>query len=171
MLRREAGSSYNRGVTLAATDRRTCRIEIAIQDGPVAVAMPQWPADCGAEAYFVGRTRQASHPRFGPLVRLEYEMYDPMARKVLDRLAGQAVDRFGCRAIRLVHARGVVGLGEASVVIQVAAPHRAEALDGCRYLIDRLKEELPVWKCEVWKHGRTHVDGCTVNSEGSGDQA
>jgi molybdopterin synthase catalytic subunit len=94
------------------------------------------------------------------LVRLEYEVYEPMATKVLGSMAKDAAKKFGCRAVRMVHARGAVKPGEASVVIQVATPHRGEAFEACRYLIDRLKHDLPVWKREVWRDGETFVDGC-----------
>jgi molybdopterin synthase catalytic subunit len=109
---------------------------------------------------FLGKTRQESHPQFGPLVRLEYEVYGPMAEKLLDQMAKDAAKRFGCLAVRLVHARGPVRPGEASVVIQVATPHRAEAFEACRWLIDRLKHELPIWKREIWRDGQTFVEGC-----------
>jgi molybdopterin synthase catalytic subunit len=133
---------------------------VAVHDGPVSVVELDWPGGCGGECVFLGRTRGESHGEFGPLVRLEYEVYEPMATKVLGSMAKDAAKKFGCRAVRLVHARGSVAPGEASVVIQVATPHRGEAFEACRYLIDRLKHDLPVWKREVWRDGETFVDGC-----------
>lgn len=94
------------------------------------------------------------------MVRLEYEVYGPMAKKVLGKMAEEAAEKFGCRAVRIVHAQGAVKPGEASVVIQVATPHRGDAFAACNYLIDRVKHDLPVWKREVWRGGETFVEGC-----------
>ncbi len=135
------------------------RIETDLHDGPVlAVSLP-WPGDCGAESVFLGRTRGQTHPEFGPLQRLEYEVYAPMARKLMAAMADDAVARFDCRAVRVVHARGPIAVGEASIIIQVAAPHRGEAFAACRHLIERIKHELPIWKREIWQGGETFVEG------------
>ncbi len=142
-------------------------IIVAVQNGPVSVSALDWPGLCGGECVFLGRTRDETHPEYGSLVRLEYEVYEPMATKVLDQMARDAAAQFGCQSVRIVHAQGPVAPGEASVVIQVATPHRGEAFDACRYLIDRLKHELPVWKREVWRDGETFVEGCCVGQGGS----
>jgi molybdopterin synthase catalytic subunit len=138
----------------------TPQILASVQDGPVSVVDMDWPGACGGECVFLGRTRNESHPELGPLIRLEYEVYGPMAAKVLETMAQDATKRFGCQSVRIVHAQGPVQPGEASVVIQVATPHRGESFEACRYLIDRLKHDLPVWKREVWRDGETFVDGC-----------
>ena len=138
-------------------------VETAVIEGPVEPSTVSWPSDCGAEAVFLGRTRVESHPQFGRLVLLEYEVYEPMAVQLLAKMARDAVYRFGCRAVRIVHAKGRVEPGQASIVIQVATPHRIQAFEACRYLIDRLKHELPIWKLEIWERGRTHVTGCCAH--------
>lgn len=148
-----------------ATATELCAIETALHDGPVEVVKLDWPADCGAEAVFVGRTRCETHPQYGPLQRLEYEVYPPMARKVLSRMATDAATRWPCRVIHIVHAQGVVKPEQASVVIQVATGHRGDAFAACRYLIDRLKHELPIWKRQVWQHGETFVEGCCAHRD------
>ena len=117
---------------------------------------------------FLGRTRVETHPVHGRLIRLEYEAYGPMAQRVLAALAHAAAGRFDCRVVRIVHATGTVPPGRASVVIQVACPHRADAFDACRHLIDRIKRELPIWKREVWEHGETFVEGCVARAENNG---
>lgn len=132
----------------------------AIHEGPVTTAPLDAPG--GGECVFLGRTRPETHPAFGDLLRLEYEMYDPMVDKLLEQLARDAAAQFGCTAVRLVHAKGPVAVGEASVVIQTLTAHRPEAFAATRYLIDRLKKELPIWKHEIWQRGRTHVEGCCV---------
>ena len=140
----------------------TPTVEAALMQGPCTIAPLDWPGDCGAETIFVGRTRSETHAEYGPLVRLEYEVYEPMARKLLDDLARSAAAKFDCRAVRLVHSQGSVPPGEPSVVIQVATPHRGEAFEACRYLIERVKHELPIWKREIWQRGETFVEGCTA---------
>jgi molybdopterin synthase catalytic subunit len=141
-------------------------VQTGLVDGPVqAVAMP-WPDGCGGEAVFLGRTRRETHPTLGPLHRLSYEVYPEMVLKLMDAMARDAAGKFGCRAVRLVHARGEVPIGAASVVIQVATPHRGEAFAACRYLIDRLKHELPIWKRELWERGETYVHGCCAHHGG-----
>jgi len=139
-----------------------CRIETALHECAVDVAALHWPEACGAETIFIGRTRGQTHPQFGKLLRLEYEVYAPMAEKLLAQLARDAAEQHDCRAIRLVHARGPVAPGDASVVIQVATPHRGEAFAACRQIIERLKHELPIWKREVWERGQSYVEGCTA---------
>ena len=149
----------------APQTQATCHVETALQDGPVDAAPLDWPEDCGAEAVFLGRTRCEDHPQMGPLQHLEYEVYEDMAISLLGDMAHEAAHRFGCRAVRIVHARGAVKPGEASVVIQVATPHRAESFEACRYLIDRLKHELPIWKRQVWRDGQTFVPGSAAHHE------
>lgn len=137
----------------------TCTIHTGIHPGPVPILELPWPDDCGGECIFVGRTRGENHPQFGRLLRLEYEMYEPMADRIMQGMALDAVQRFACRAVRIVHAKGAVDIGQASVVIQAATAHRAESFAACRHLIERIKHELPVWKHEIWEHGRTFVQG------------
>lgn len=150
---------------------REPQIDTALCQGPAAIAALDWPADCGAENLFVGRTRRETHAQFGELIRLEYECYGPMALKLLDTMAREAAARFGCRAVRIVHAQGRVDPGQASVVIQVATPHRGEAFAACRYLIDRIKHELPIWKREVWERGETFVQGCCAHKHDAASPA
>jgi molybdopterin synthase catalytic subunit len=151
---------------MTGTSSDAAQVVIAVQDGPVSAVALDWPGACGGECVFLGRTRGDRHAEYGPLKRLEYEVYEPMAQKVLERMAREATEKFGCLAVRIVHAKGAVGPGEASVVIQVATPHRGESFDACRFLIDALKRELPVWKREVWRDGETFVEGCCVGKAG-----
>jgi molybdopterin synthase catalytic subunit len=138
------------------------QVTCAIADAPVGVETLAWPQACGAEAVFLGRTRTETHPQLGRLLRLEYEAYRPMAEQLLGQITRRHVERFGCLAARVVHTLGVVEPGQASVVIQVAAPHRAEAFDACRAIIDQLKREVPIWKREVYEHGSVFVEGAAV---------
>ncbi|MCX5658965.1 MAG: molybdenum cofactor biosynthesis protein MoaE [Planctomycetota bacterium] len=162
MTRRTDHAATNAAVNAAAS--AGAAIDVALCQGPAAIAALDWPGGCGAENVFVGRTRRERHAEFGELIRLEYECYGPMALKLLDAMARDAATRFGCRAVRIVHAQGRVEPGQASVVIQVATPHRGEAFAACRHLIDRIKHELPIWKREVWERGETFVEGCCAHS-------
>ena len=95
----------------------------------------------------------------GLLERLSYEAYDPMELGILPEIAEQAGDRLRCTRVRIHHALGEVPPGRASVLVQVNCPHRGEAFDACRFLIDRLKAEAPIWKREVWADGTTWAPG------------
>ncbi|HKB16679.1 MAG TPA: molybdenum cofactor biosynthesis protein MoaE, partial [Planctomycetota bacterium] len=85
------------------------------------------------------------------------EAYEPMVRAEMDRILAETRERFRVGAIRVVHRLGVVPIGEASVGIAVAAPHRADALGACRHVIDRIKERVPIWKREVFEDGSEWV--------------
>ena len=138
-------------------------IDVRILDHPVQpVSLEPWPQAAGAECAFVGRTRMEFHPEHGALVRLSYEAYRPLAERVLTDLAGHAAERFDCRAVRLHHAVGDVPLGAASVLVQVVCGHRDGAFAACRFLIDELKKQAPIWKREHWADGTTWSTGNPV---------
>lgn len=119
----------------------------------------------GAEVVFVGRTRAESHPTHGGLRHLEYQAHTDMAASLLKEMAQAAAARWDLSAVRLHHAEGVVGIGEASVCIEVVSGHRGEGFEACRWLIDTLKARVPVWKREVWTDGTTWVDGHPVTGQ------
>ena len=143
----------------------TARVETQIVSGPVSFSDVPWPDACGAETVFLGRTRGEHDPVHGPLTRLDYEVYEPMARKILAQIAGDLLDRYNCRYVRIAHACGAVPIGKASIVIQVATPHRADAFAACRLAIERIKCELPIWKRQVWRDGTSFAEGCAVQIE------
>ncbi len=100
----------------------------------------------GAVVTFSGVTRDVSH--------LDYDGYVEMAEAELRRIAEEAVERFGLCAVASEHRTGRVVTSEASILVAASAPHRPEAFAGARYVIDQLKERLPIWKQErgAWKH-------------------
>ena len=117
------------------------------------------PAD-GAALLFWGVVRQENDGR--AVSQLEYSAYAPMAEREMLRIAGEARERFGTGAIHLVHRVGLLQIGEASVAIAVASPHRAEAYEASRYVIEQLKQRVPVWKREGYVQGETEwVPGFT----------
>jgi molybdopterin synthase catalytic subunit len=119
----------------------------------------------GALAVFVGQTREtagtaapgqeAEAARFAghTVTGLTYEAFEPMALSVLDAIADEIEERFGVRRLAIVHRVGDVEVGESSVLIVVAAAHRAEAFDACRYAIEELKARAPIWKSERFEDG------------------
>src|SRR5215475_10345777 len=111
--------------------------------------------DAGAITTFLGTTRDQNAGR--RVMRLEYEAYPEMAIQEMQRIAEQAVERFGVKAVAIAHRVGVVGIGEASVAIAVSAAHRDAAFAGCRFAIDRLKEIVPIWKKEYYVGGEVWI--------------
>ena len=112
-------------------------------------------AKAGAVVTFVGTTRVENAGR--RVRRLEYEAFAPMATKEMQKLAAQAKKRWPLRKVAMVHRIGVVPVGEASVAIAVSAGHRGEAFEACRWLIDRLKEIVPIWKKEHYRGGEVWI--------------
>jgi molybdopterin synthase catalytic subunit len=105
----------------------------------------------GAVIVFRGVARRFSRGR--DVVHLEYEAYPEMAEKVMAQIGDEIKSRWPVSGIAIVHRTGVLGIGEASVAIAVAAPHRGEAFEAAQYAIDRLKGIVPIWKKEVWSDG------------------
>ena len=110
----------------------------------------------GGIATFVGRVRASSRGRV--VTMLEYEAYPEMAQRVFSQIASEARAKFDILDIVIHHRVGTLVVGETSVVISVAAPHRAAAFDACRYAIDRLKQIAPIWKKEHFQGGAVWVD-------------
>lgn len=113
----------------------------------------------GGVCMFEGCTRAETHAEHGRLRRLEYESYDQMAVSQMQSIADSARKRWPIVRLALVHRVGAVPIGEPSVVIAVTCAHRAEAFEACRWLIDTLKHDVPIWKREIWESGEsTWVD-------------
>lgn len=109
----------------------------------------------GGVVTFVGVVR--NHNRGKPVLYLEYEAYPEMALGKMREIGQEIADRWGLHHVAIVHRTGRIEVGEASVVIAVAAPHRREAFEACHYAIDRLKETVPVWKKEVYADGEEWI--------------
>jgi molybdopterin synthase catalytic subunit len=92
-------------------------------------------------------------------LHLDYEAYREMALAKMHELAQEAITRFGVRDIALVHRLGRLFVGETSVLIVVGSAHRAAAFDACRWLIDTLKQTVPIWKREQFADGAVWADG------------
>jgi molybdopterin synthase catalytic subunit/molybdopterin converting factor small subunit len=105
----------------------------------------------GALVTFVGRARDVADDG-RTVVELEYEVYPEMAASVLDEIAAEAESRFGA-TVAVEHRFGLVPIGEAAVAIVAAAVHRAEAYEANRFVIEAIKERLPIWKRERFADG------------------
>jgi molybdopterin synthase catalytic subunit/molybdopterin converting factor small subunit len=111
--------------------------------------------EAGAIATFVGTTRVESRGR--TVVYLDYEAYEEMAEQVMAEIAAELKGRYSVCEIAIHHRTGRVEIGEASVVIAVSAPHRQDALAACKDAIDTLKEQVPLWKKEVYEGGEEWI--------------
>lgn len=106
--------------------------------------------ECGAEVLFVGTTRQFTQldGRTVETDHLNYEAYGEMAQHQLEQLIAQASERWPVKRVAIVHRLGRVEPEEASVAVAVSTPHRSEAFEAAKWLIDTLKHEIPIWKQE-----------------------
>lgn len=111
----------------------------------------------GAVVTFQGVTRDHHHGR--AVRHLAYEAYAEMAQQAMAAIFEDALARFDVTCVRATHRLGTVPVGEASVVVVVAAPHRAAAFDACRYLMDRLKADVPIFKRETLADGEARWVG------------
>lgn len=127
-----------------------------------AIAEVSRPAH-GAVATFVGTTRD--HSRGRRVLYLEYEAYEPLALKSFQRIDAESRERWPDVALVIHHRVGRVDIGEASVVIAAASPHRADAFAVARYAIERLKQIAPIWKREHFQGGDEWVEGASAHPD------
>jgi molybdopterin synthase catalytic subunit len=111
----------------------------------------------GAVCVFDGIVRDNTRGR--ATLHLDYEAYEEMALKQMHTLREEAKAKFAVREIAIVHRLGRLHVGETSVLIAVASPHRGAAFDACRYVIDTLKKTVPIWKREQFADGAVWADG------------
>lgn len=111
----------------------------------------------GAVVVFDGIVRNNTRGR--RTLHLDYEAYEEMAEKQMAEISAQAIEKFGVRAVTLVHRLGRLEIGETSVLIVVASAHRGAAFDACRWVIDTLKKTVPIWKKESFADGAVWADG------------
>ena len=109
----------------------------------------------GAVVTFLGTTRDNFEGK--RVLKLEYEAFEEMALKKLEEIRQEAMAEFGIEDIAISHRIGPVDIGEISLVVAVASPHRKEAFLACHKLVDRLKETVPIWKKEVYEDGSRWV--------------
>jgi molybdopterin synthase catalytic subunit len=100
----------------------------------------------GGTCVFVGTVRDSSPA--GEVTGLHYEAWEELAAGRLHEVAAKILERWEVRRVAILHRVGDLAIGEASVVVACSAPHRAEAFDACRHGIERLKQDVPIWKKE-----------------------
>lgn len=132
------------------------RKAIVVDDLLIAVQGPEQGGTC----VFLGSVRNG--PDEGGVTAIEYSAYDAMAEAEIARMLAEARERWPEARVALRHRVGMISVGEASIAIAVAAPHRDEAFAACRYVIEAVKKHLPIWKKEY------HVDGTTTWVDPSG---
>jgi len=140
------------------TERVIAELTRAPIDLPALEAAVAAPA-AGAVLRFVGTVRESKNGR--RVVAIEYEAYEAMATKVLERIAHEMANRWPACAVALVHRIGRLEVGETSIAILVSTPHRAAGFEALRHGIEAVKKDLPIWKKEFF------VDGAVWVQEGS----
>ncbi|MCY7359467.1 MAG: molybdenum cofactor biosynthesis protein MoaE [Rudanella sp.] len=132
---------------------------ISLTSNPIdiASAYKYLQADgAGAIDLFLGVVRDNTQAR--PVDRLEYEAYDRMALSEMKKIADEACRRWNILKFVVIHRTGLLRIGEMAVLIGVSTPHRADAFDATRYIIDTIKQTVPIWKKEVFTDGEIRVN-------------
>ncbi len=104
---------------------------------------------------FIGTVRDVTKGK--PVVRLEFEAYEPMALKEMQKIAEQAFEKWPVQKLLIHHRIGILEVGEVPVIIAVSCAHRDAAFEACRYIIDTLKQNVPIWKKEIFEDGEVWV--------------
>lgn len=104
---------------------------------------------------FIGTVRDVTKGK--AVIRLEFESYEPMALREMQKIAENALDKWPVQKLLIHHRTGVLKVGEVPVIIAVSCAHRDAAFDACRYVIDTLKQTVPIWKKEIFEDGEVWV--------------
>jgi molybdopterin synthase catalytic subunit len=138
----------------------------AVSDAPLDVARIASSLagpDAGAVATFVGLVRGQNAGR--KVLWLDYEAYRPLARRCFERIAAEAAEHWPSARLAIHHRIGRLEIGEASVAIAAASPHRADGFAACRYAIERIKQIAPIWKHEHFDGGEVWIEGATADPD------
>ena len=111
--------------------------------------------ESGGIDVFIGTVRNTTKGK--KVLRLEFEAYEPMALKEIEKIAAQAFEKWPVQKLLVYHRVGVLEVGEIPVIIAVSCAHRDAAFEACRFVIDTLKQTVPIWKKEVFEDGETWV--------------
>ena len=111
--------------------------------------------ESGGIDVFIGTVR--NHTKGKEVLHLEYEAYIPMAEKEIERILNSVADQWKVYKAVVHHRIGHLGIGEKAIVIAVSAAHRAEAFEACRFIIEEIKQTVPIWKKEIFKDGEIWV--------------
>ena len=111
--------------------------------------------ESGGIDVFIGTVRNATKGK--SVLRLEFEAYEKMAIAEMEKIAAHTLERWPVQRLLIHHRTGVLAVGEVPVIIAVSAAHRDAAFEACRYVIDTLKQTVPIWKKEVFEDGEVWV--------------
>ena len=117
----------------------------------------------GAITSFIGLVREQNQGR--RVSFLEYEAYEPLAVRALNRILDEARESWPAARLGVHHRIGRLELGEASIIIVATSPHRADAFAACRYIIERVKQIVPIWKHEHFEGGDVWLEGATADPD------
>lgn len=104
---------------------------------------------------FIGTVRDSTKGK--RVIRLEFEAYEPMALKEMGAIAAQALEKWPVQKLLIHHRTGLLEVGEVPVIIAVSCAHRNAAFEACRFVIDTLKQTVPIWKKEIFEDGEVWV--------------
>ena len=121
------------------------------------------PSGIGAVVTFIGLVRDHNLGR--RVLHLEYEAYDALAQRGLDLIVTEALAQWPAVRLAIHHRTGRMAIGEASVAIAAASPHRADAFAASRYAIERIKQIVPIWKHEYFEGGDVWIEGATADPD------
>lgn len=131
-----------------------------------AVAASLDTAGIGAVSVFLGLVRDRNQGR--RVLHLEYEAYEPLALRGLDLIVAEAREQWPAVRLAIHHRIGRMAIGDTSVVIAAASPHRADAFAASRYAIERIKQIVPIWKREYFEGGDVWIEGATADPDNAG---
>lgn len=110
---------------------------------------------CGAIDIFVGTVRDQTKGK--KVLKLDFEAYEKMAVSEMAKLAEEAAERWPVKKMAIHHRVGSLGIGETAVIIAVSTPHRNASFEACKFVIDTLKQTVPIWKKEIFEDGEVWV--------------
>jgi molybdopterin synthase catalytic subunit len=132
--------------------------QIEISDKPLNIqSCIDWvmSAQSGGIDVFIGTVRDATKGK--RVIKLEFETYEPMALKEMKKIAEKAFEKWPVQKLLIHHRIGILQVGEVPVIIAVSCAHRDAAFEACRYIIDTLKQTVPIWKKEIFEDGEVWV--------------
>jgi len=153
-------SPLSRRLVVGKINSRICSLNYQIQIFSVPLnvqSVIDWilSPESGGIDVFIGTVRNATKGK--AVIRLEFEAYEVMAVSEMEKIASQAAENWPVQKILIHHRTGILEVGEVPVIIAVSAAHRAAAFDACRFIIDTLKQTVPIWKKEFFEDGEVWV--------------
>jgi len=125
--------------------------KIILQTKPIDINQKIGTVQDGSIVTFLGQARNKSKDK--EVLYLEYEIYESMAQKELSKIVDKATSKWSLSNCLVIHRYGRVNIAEASILIAVSSPHRAESFQAAKYIIDEIKKKVPIWKKEFYSDG------------------